>query len=194
MKILTLFLTSVVALPVLAGSIETVGLQHAIVESVVANFGGMVHDETSSLELSTIVIADATVGGNSDVMAQAASKFHGRLIAEELINSYRESEAQSGRVTPDDEYPIKVVRLDSFIRADGSYDWDELASHYPEVKAIVRVSRPALDSLATVAMVRCEVVTRKGFAWGAFDEIEKQADGSWLHTRGVVGDIRAVEP
>lgn len=195
MRIMMLFFAAVVALPVFAESIETGGLQHAVVDTVVANFGGVGHDETNGLEPSNIVIADATLGGNADFMAEeVASKFHGRVIADELIKSYRENERQSERVTTDDRYPIKVVRLDSFIRADGSYDWDEFNSRYPQVKAIVRVSKPALDSLATVAIVRCEVVTRKGFAWGVFAEIERQTDGSWLHTRAVVGDIRVVEP
>lgn len=194
MKLMILFLAGAVALPVLAEPNEAVDLQHAVVDTVVANFGGMGHDVTSTLEPPNIVIADATVGGNSDLMAQTASKFHGRVIADELIESYRENEKQSERVAPNDEYPVRVVRLDSFVRADGSYDWDALNARHPDVRAVVRVSKPAVDSLATVAMFRCEVVTREGFAWGAFDELERQADGSWLHTRAVAGDIRVVEP
>jgi hypothetical protein len=138
-------------------------------------------------------LADETVGGNADVMAQVASNFHGSTIAGELIQSYGANE-QSERVPADDAYEIKLLRLDSFSMPDGRYDWDKLSSQYPDVKAIVKVSKPAVDSLGTVAIIRFEVITRQGFAWGAFAEIEKQWDGSWSGTRSLVGDIRIAEP
>ncbi|MDP9192268.1 MAG: hypothetical protein M3P06_11270 [Acidobacteriota bacterium] len=101
---------------------------------------------------------------------------------------------QSERIPADDAYSIKLLRLDSFSLPDGSYDWDKLNSLYPDVKAILKVSKPAVDSLLTVGIVRCEFITRQGFAWGAFTELQRQPDGSWSHTRSVVGDIRIVEP
>lgn len=193
MRALSLFVATLMAVSVFAEQIQSSALQRAVVETAFSNFGGVGHSETSDLEPSNIVLADVTAGGNSDVMAQVASQFHGSTIAEELIQSYGANE-QPERVPEDDAYPIKLLPLDSFALPDGSYDWDKLSARYPDVKAIVKVSRPAVDAMGTVGIFRCEVITRQGFAWGAFDELQRQPDGSWLHTRAVVGDIRIAEP
>jgi len=193
MRALVLFVVSLAAVSVFAEQAQSSALQRAVVETALAHFGGVGHGETSALESSNIALADDTVGGNSDVMAQVASQFHGSAVADELITSYGANE-QSERIPADDAYEIRLLRLDSFSLPDGSYDWDKLNSQYPDVKAIVKVSQPAVDSLGTVAIVRCEVITRQGFAWGAFAEVEKQSDGSWSATRSFVGDIRIAEP
>jgi hypothetical protein len=194
MRILLSFLAVLVAWPVVADSPQDRVLQRTVYDLPTQLVGGrgvgVWHAETNGLEPKNIVIADATVGGNDDVMEHFTRTFHGRTIAEELVKSYQENEQRSERVSAEAHQPIRVVRLDSFMGADGSYDWDKLNLQYPEVKAIVLVSKPAIDSLATFAVVRYEVITRKGFAWGAFLQFEKHSDGSWQQVIGLVGDIR----
>ena len=88
MRTLMLFVVLLAGFSVVAEQVQSNALQRAVVETAFSNFGGVGHNETSDLESSNIVLADVTAGGNSDVMAQVASKFHGSTIAEELIQSY----------------------------------------------------------------------------------------------------------
>lgn len=194
MRILMSFLALVIACPIVADSTGNRVLQRAVYDEPNHLFGGMGCAETKGLEQPSIVIADATVSGNDDVMEHFIRNLRGRTIAEELIKSYRENGQRSEHVPAEEPQQFRVLRLDSFVRGDGSYDWGKLNLEYPAVKAIVLVSKPALDSTATFAVARYEVITRKGFAWSAFVEFEKQADGSWLGNIGEAGDIRVLEP
>jgi len=195
MRVLMSFLALVVACPVVAGSTGHRTLQGAVYEQVLRHFGDMGCEETQHLEPASIVIADATVSGNDDAMEQFVREFRGRVIADELIKSYRENGQRSERISSEEPQQIlRVLRLDSFMTGDGSYDWDKLNLEYPAVRAIVHISKPALDSTATFAVARYEVITRKGFAWGALQEFQKQADGSWIGTTTRIGDIRVAEP
>ena len=187
-----LLLVALFATPLLAEPTTPNSLQRAVVGMALWNFTGMIHDATAGLEPSAIVLDDATRGGNSEVMEHYVSKNFGRVIAEELVSSYQANEQRSDCVPTSQDDPIVVTRLDAFRLTDGAYDWERLNRRFPDVRAVVRVSKPALDSTSTYAVVRYEVVTDAGFAWGAFEEFEHQPDGSWAGLRGIVGDIRVI--
>lgn len=188
MKILISFLAVMVAWPVFAKSAQH-DLQAAVFDLPNHLLGGdgvaCVSEETKGLEAANIVISDASVIGSDDALEQFVQEKHGRAIAEELLQSYRKNGERSERIGANGPHPIRFLRLDPFIKADLTYDWEKLNLEYPDVKAIVTMSKPAVDRLGTIAVVRYEVTTRNGFAWGAVQQFEKQSDGSWPYQTGL---------
>ena len=77
----------------------------------------------------------------------------------------------------------------SVFESGNSYDWAKFHETFPRAQAILVVSRPAVDSLGTTALVRFDVITPND-AWTTFDELEKQPlDGSWKVTKGAMGTL-----
>lgn len=145
--------------------------------------------ETNELIPENVLVSDATIAGDDAVLEQFLRENHSRTIAEEMIESYRRSRGRLQRLTATETGHAKIVRLDQFVGPPQDYKWEELGRAYPQVRVIVRMSEPAVDSMGTFAVVRYEVVTRRGFAWGVLQEFERQPDGAWLPKMGLAGNI-----
>ena len=84
-----------------------------------------------------------------------------------------------------------ILQLRAFETSDNQYDWSRLSVTYPNVRGVVRMSLPALDSQSVYAVAHYEVVTPSGVAFANFKEFEKQGDGTWKPTSGVTGSLRS---
>lgn len=136
-------------------------------------------------DMGDYAIADTTIAGAEQSFAESAADLHNAATAEALLASYRE--VTRGRIEQGSVKGMRVLALDEFATSATSYDWERLNQKYPHVKAIMRISAPAIAG--SYALVRVEMIGPAGPAWGNFLELERQPDGSWQHTRAVAGDL-----
>lgn len=146
--------------------------------------GGTETAETKSLKLDDFVIAEETITCDHAFLSEWVGKWHSRRLAEELAASYRD--ARPARVAGV-EASIRILALDQFSTGEHDYDWQKLQTAHPDIRGIVRMSLPALDSQNAYAVVHYEVITPQGRAFANFQNLEKQGDGTWDATSGVTG-------
>jgi hypothetical protein len=186
------------AVPVFAESADETALYEAVFDVA----GGLPDvtnseswtDEGRSFDASALAIPDSPVFGNDDVLEDFLRAWYGTRLADELLASYRQNANLSGRLPSLESARVRVLELDAFRLPGHRYDWERLATAYPDVRAVVEASRPALDSSSTYMVVRYEVITPKGSVWSSFHEFEKQPDGNWIERRAIGGDITKRDP
>lgn len=190
MKIAVAMIVAFAALPAPAQEkTELAVLLDLAVDTVPQEIAGIGHPDLEGLRHANFAIAATTIRGAEEHFADFASDLHGRVIAEELISSYTERGRTVERIESSGVGNIRVLPLDEFESGTHDYDWAALVEQFPDVKAIVRISRPAVDRLGTYAIVRYEFLTPNGRAWASFLEFVKQGNRSWKHTRGRIGDL-----
>jgi len=150
------------------------------------------------LPTDAIVVARRTIGGAPIGFRAFVDKYFGSVIAEDLLQSYGDSGPAPRAIDQATAAGFEVLALEQFQTGAFEYDWQRLNQKYPQVRHIVRLSYPALDRLGTYAVVRYEVIGRdrpsklkSPWPWqhGSFVKFEKQPDGSWKRTIGVIGAI-----
>ena len=126
------------------------------------------------------VIRGKTLGGADSFATQWIEKMRGDVIGRELAESYERVNAQQEDVN--DFFPKLVKTVD----LDAPYDWSRIHGEFPAAKAVMVFSRPAFDSLGSVAFVRSDVFPEKGTPTTTFYDLEHQPDGSWKIVRAAV--------
>ncbi len=158
--------------------------------------GGMTA-ETAALEPDEYAIADITVAGSSAAIAQFAHEQFGATIAAELVAAYGAVSKSPTRLQASraGETPgaTPVLDLSRFENGTHSYDWPRLNAEYPKVRAVIRVSRPAVVSEA-YALAWYEVIAPNGRAWERVHKFEKRGDQTWVSTVVQIGDLWQVAP
>ena len=145
---------------------------------------GLQHDALpNGHDIGQYIIANATVSGAEQSFFESAGELYGAALAEEFLASYQEANRQVARIDPTDVYGAPVLALDEFATGPAMYDWNRLREKHPNANAVLRVSQPATAS--NFALVRVEIISPAGKLWGNFLELERQADGTWKHTRAV---------
>jgi len=123
--------------------------------------------------IAPAVVRTTTLGGADSFASEWIVKVRGDVIGRELADSYARENMKQEDVN--DYFPKLVKTID----ADAPYDWSEISDEFPAANAIMIFSRPAFDSLGSVAFVRADVIPKKGTATTTFYELEHQPDGSW---------------
>jgi hypothetical protein len=151
------------------------------------------------LPADAIVVAQRTIGGAPVGYRTFVDKYFGRVIAEDLLRSYGESGPAPRTIEQASAGSFAILPVEQFQSGTNDYDWQRLNLKYPHVRHVLRLSWPAVDSLGTYAVVRYELIGRdrpstwKGgnLPWehASFVKFEKQTDGSWKRTIGVIGAI-----
>lgn len=150
---------------------------------------GVVHSATAGLPESSVAISDRMVAGGAPEGFRDFAEFSfGPVLAEELIRAYAENGA-SRKLLWREVCGIRILSLEQFSSDETGYDWDRLRAVYPEVRAVVRLSLPALDEAQAYGVVRYEVISPEGRAWAALQRFERRPDGSWKDGLGRVGAI-----
>lgn len=147
------------------------------------------HPKLANVRKTQFAVADATIAGAESSFSDFVHHWHGREIGGELLASYRANSGASQHIGATDAAGIPVLSLEAFSSGGTSYDWERLSVKHPDVKAVVRVSRPALDRLASYAVVRYEVIVRTGPVWATLEEFVKQPDGSWEAKHSRIGNL-----
>jgi hypothetical protein len=188
MKTLTLvFVAALSALPVMAQSgpsasepLDTI-LRHSMeVQDTIVSAG------TRNLEARDYAIANETIRGCEKQMREFVEARFTRALSNDLAGAYESNSTRSLDTKMVGSIP--VLALTEFETGTLSYDWERLHAKYPNVKAVIRVSTPAVASDA-FAVARYEVITPNGPEWSAHELFEKRGDGQWHMTEGQVGDI-----
>ena len=191
MRYVTLLLLGTLgASPALAASPQTAALEAAI-RFVPAVLNGTRAAETAGLLLRDFAIAEETVACEEQFLAEWLKKAHSNAIVEELVASYHANGAQPTRLESDTT-GIPILELHRFQTEGNQYDWSRLSAAHPNVRGVVRMSLPALDSQSMYAVAHYEVITPAGAAFANFEKFEKQTDGTWKPTSGVTGSLRSV--
>jgi hypothetical protein len=151
------------------------------------------------LPADAIVVAQRTIGGAPVGYRLFVDKFFGTVIAEELLQSYGEHGPAPRAIDQSKAGPFAIVRLEQFEEGPYGYDWQRLNQEYPQVRYVVRLSWPAVDSIGTYAAVRYELIGRdrpstlkppqQPWHHASFVKFEKQTDGSWKRTYAIIGAI-----
>jgi len=123
-------------------------------------------------------VRSKTTGGADSFATQWIEKLRGNVIGNELAASYEKVNADQETIT---NYLPKLVKT---IDVNEPYDWKEIDAAFPRAKSLIVFSRPAFDSLGSVAFVRVDVIPRAGQATTTFYELEHQPDGSWKIDHG----------
>jgi hypothetical protein len=171
-----------------AAELSAILLDRAVKELPI-EIAGIGWPEIERLAHEEFAVDAMTISGGADHLAEFASDLHGTVIAEELIASYAENGREATRIPTSGVGRIRVLELDAYRSGSDGYDWAALNEEFPGVKAIVRISRPAVDRLGTYAVVRNEYFTPHGRALASLTKFEKQANGSWESTMAWMGDL-----
>lgn len=145
--------------------------------------------DAAEFPANAVAVARRTTGGAPAGYRAFAEKFFGQTIAEELTEAYGDAGPAARKIERETAGGFPVLPLEQFEKGTRDYDWPRLNETYPDVQYVVRLSWPAVDRLDTVAVVRYEVIGRKGPQWAALVRYEKQNDGSWrprLHQLGSI--------
>lgn len=190
MKIACLIVMMALVQPLSAGELEIEErvFQQAL-ESLPRHMRSVRVSALERLHDDQYAVSDLTIGNAPEHLRRFATDWHGSAIADEIIASYEERRQSPRRIGLTNVKEVPVYPLERFRTDALNYDWARLNATYPEVRAIVRISRPATDSLGTYAVVRYEVISPGGPAWASFIEFQKQFDGSWKWTHGNFGSI-----
>lgn len=193
MKFLTIVVCFAVAFPAAAvagdtraSRFRTVDAFEAAVHDVPVVLTTFRHPATNQLAPKNFAISDVTITGGEERLSEVIEKWHGRVIRDELVSSYRALTARD--IAPADLRGLRVLDVETF-RAGEGYDWPRLQTVYPDVRAVVRISTPAVDTLNTIAIFRFEVVAETGRVVSGYSTLEKQSDGYWKHVRAAVGNL-----
>jgi hypothetical protein len=119
------------------------------------------------------VVRSKTLGGADSFASQWIVKVRGDVIGRELADSYARENMKQEDVN---DYFPKLVKT---VEADAPYDWSAIGDEFPAANALMVFSRPAFDSLGSVAFVRADVIPKKGTATTTFYELDHQPDDSW---------------
>jgi hypothetical protein len=161
-------------------------LFHAALESVtwhVHGLGGNNLPDRDDMRL--YAISSATVTGAEQPFRRVASRLYDPATAGEIVASYRQANHTSIRIDAASVNGARVLSLDEFATGPTTYDWKRLNEKYPDIKAIFRVSRPAVAGY--YALVYVEVIVPTGVEWVNFLELQRKADGSaWEDARGIL--------
>lgn len=189
MKTATLFLlVTLAACPLLAGSPDQT-LLGAALDYVPTVVTGTISAETSGFALKDYAIDNETAGGDAGYLRWWLPQWHGNAIADELNAAYFENGKHSARLKSDESREVPVLALDEFRGGAGSYDWKRLRAAHPDVRAVVVMSLPAMESQGSYAVVHYDVLTEEGRAFSNFEVFEREGNGTWRYTHGVSGDL-----
>ena len=137
-------------------------------------------------DMSRYAIAGTTVTAGEKRVSKAAAKFYDAATADEIVASYREVNRASMRIDAVSVDGARVLSLDEFATGPTTYDWERLNKKYPDIKAIFRISQPAVAGY--YALVYVEIIAPTGVEWANCLELQRKADGSsWEQTRAIVG-------
>jgi hypothetical protein len=162
-------------------------LSHAL-SALPQHVGGLLHDALPrTADLHHYAIANVTAGGADASIFHAGQQFYSTVLADDLLAAYAEANRASTRLQAERVAEARVLDLGDFAAGD-SYDWERLNAQYPDVKGVIRISRPA--EVAGYALVRVDIIAPTGVAWLNVMELQRQSDGSWRHTRGLMGGPR----
>ena len=143
--------------------------EHAVMKAVfnVAAHANHMHG------VAPAVVREKTLGGGNAFASQWIEHVRGNVIGEELAASYARVNADQEDVN--DYFPKLVKTID----IDEPYDFTKIDDTFPAANALMVFSRPAFDSLGSVAMVRADVIPRNGRATTTFYEVVHQPNGTW---------------
>ena len=150
------------------------------------------------LPKGAIVVAQRTIGGAPAGCRRFVDKFFGTVIAEEMLQSYGENGPAPRTIDQSTAGPFAIVRVEQFENGPYDYDWRRLNQEYPQVRYVMRLSWPVVDSIGTYAVVRYELIGRdrpstansqQPWQHASFVKFEKQPDGSWKRTFANIGAI-----
>lgn len=119
------------------------------------------------------VVRSKTLGGDDSFASNWILRVRGDVIGRELADSY--ARANSKQEDVNDYFPNLVKTVDG----DAPYDWSAIRDDFPAANAVMVFSRPAFDSLGSIAFVRADVIPKNGTATTTFYELEHQPDDSW---------------
>ena len=140
-----------------------------------------------STDMRQYVVANVTLGGSEESFATCAAKLHSDSIAAELLTAYREANSSKRRFDASAAPGIRVVALDEFVTGPVTYDWRQLNAAYPNVKAVLRLSQPAI--VGGDALVRLEMIGEGGTLWQSYVELKRDGAGRWRYARSIAGNL-----
>ena len=146
-------------------------------------------EQNEDLRAARFVVSDAAIGGAEASLRKFLDRRHGQQVVDEILASYHSNSTAVQRLQSDDVSGFQVRPLDAFSPGPDGYSWSALHEAFPQVRSVVRLSRPAFDRLGTFAVVRYERIPESGHASASFFEFVKNADGSWAQKQGMVGDL-----
>jgi hypothetical protein len=187
MKVIAVvILATLAALPALAQSATADEPLDTILWNTGTVKDGIISAGTRNLKASEYAIASETIRGCEKQMRAFVEKRFARTLATDLAVAYESNDTRSIDVKAIGDIP--VLALAEFETGKLSYDWERLRAKYPNVRAVIRVSVPAVASDA-FAVARYEAITPTGPEWSAHELFEKRGDGRWHMTEGEIGDI-----
>jgi len=119
------------------------------------------------------VVREKTLGGANAFASHWIERIRGGVIGHDLAAAYARVNADQENVT--DFFP-KLVKT---VAIDEPYDWTKVSGEFPRANSIMVFSRPAFDTLGSIAIVRADVIPKNGTATTTFYELEHQPDGTW---------------
>jgi|GEM_PF-3115205 len=143
--------------------------EHAVIHTVLTAVGRANHAHG----LAPAAVRTMTAGGCDSFATQWIKKVTGDVIGGELAASYEKVNADPEPVT---DFLPKLVKD---IQVDEPYDFAKINAEFPAAKSLIVFSRPAFDSLGSVAFVRADVIPREGQATTTFYELEHQPNDTW---------------
>lgn len=168
--------------------LEQVITQVAI-DFVPTHLRGTNYPDTFGLEPDAYAIAATTIGGEEAIAKQHIESLYSSVIASEMLSSYEAKAKGPIQLGSEFESKIPILNLEAFRREPLGYDWKALQQAHPDVKVVVRLSRPGVDSLGTFAVVRYEVLTPRGRRWASFTEFAKTPTDVWKFDKAVIGNL-----
>lgn len=131
------------------------------------------------------VLASETTGGREMFAREWMLNHRGKVIALEVADSYDNVNAERHAV--ESMMFVRGVPPVDFSGAADEEFWLKLEASHPGTKTVVVLSRPAMDRLGGIALVRADVIRRGGDSWTMFVDYERQADQTWNTTIGSHG-------
>lgn len=129
------------------------------------------------------MLSDHTRGGAERFAGEWIKKRRGEVIGSEIAAAFAEQNRTSVPVAA----PANLILADVRPFENGaSYDWEKLDLQFPRAKSVIVVSRPAFDRLASIALVRVDMIGRET-DFTTFFDVERQPDGTWKITLMATG-------
>lgn len=119
------------------------------------------------------VIREKTLGGANTFASQWLETIQGGVIGHDLAAAYARVNADQQNVN--DYFPRLVKTVDM----NEPYDWTKINGTFPAANSVMVFSRPAFDTLGSIAVVRSDTIPKHGTATTTFYELEHQPDDSW---------------
>jgi hypothetical protein len=188
MKTIVSIVTILAVSSIARAQTDTRNLAAVVLEGAGRSSAGGMTTETEALAPDQYAIADMTVSGGPVSFATFAHDQFSTGLAEELVAAYGAASKSPNRLDASYVGTTPVLDLFAFETGANSYDWARLNAKYPNVRAVIRVSRPAVVSDA-FALARYEVIVPAGRGWAWIQKFEKRGDQSWVRTTAVIGDV-----